>query len=113
VTQAYSNESVTLSENKNKNFYPEIIDYYTRQGKACIFHSASNKTFKAYLIYPKKKGVDIVGEGTVSEITYLYESLDLEEHTVSDFNGIFRFKLAENEDILSDEIEKFVKDETE
>lgn len=96
----------------SKNFYPEIIDYYTRKGHAVVFHTISEKNFKAYLIYPKKKDVDIVGEGTLAEMIYLYESLELEEHTVSDPSGGFKFKLAANEEELGVQIKKFVENES-
>lgn len=91
-----------------KNYYPEIIDTYTKKGKACVFHTVSPRNFVAYLIYPKTKGVEVIGEGTVSDMMHVYEALDLQEHTVSDQAGVFRFKLADTEDELADAMEEYI-----
>ncbi len=65
------------------------------------------------MIYPRPKGVEFIGEGTMSDMIHVYEALDLQEHTVSDHAGIFRFKLADSEDDLADVMEDYIAKESE
>jgi len=92
-----------------KNNYPEKLDFLTRKGKVVIFHSPSSKVKKAYIVSPKHKGVEFIVEGPPLDIANLYESINLDEHEISDNNGVFTYKMAESREEFDKAIEKFVK----
>jgi hypothetical protein len=94
-----------------KNNYPEKLDYLTRKGKVVIFHSPSSKVKKAYIVSPKHKGVELIVEGSPSDVANFYESINLDEHEINDINGVFVYKLAESREDFDKAIEKFVKKE--
>lgn len=94
-----------------KNSYPEKLDYLTRKGKVIIFHSPSSKVKKAYIVSPKHKGVEFIVEGSPYDVVNFYESINLEEHEISDIHGVFVYKMAESREDFDKAFEKFVKKE--
>ncbi|MGC6588064.1 hypothetical protein ACPV3A_24340 [Paenibacillus sp. Dod16] len=95
----------------SKNFYPEVIDYLTRKGSYVIFQTLSDKTNTAYLISPRKKGCEVVAKGVILDIVGLYGELDLIEEEVSDSNGVFFYKVANNQEEYEKSISNLVPDQ--
>ncbi|MFC5450116.1 hypothetical protein [Paenibacillus aestuarii] len=91
-----------------KKNYPEKLDYLTRSGKFVLFQSFSPKSKLAYIVSPKKKGVDFVVEGPPQDIANVYMSLQLEEHEIRDDHGLFRYKQADTKEAFEQAFERLV-----
>lgn len=90
----------------SKNKYPEKLDYLTRKGGICVFHTSSDKDLVTYLVATNKKGMNFITQGSAFEIAFLYEELDLPELEVNDKYGLFSYKFAENEELFKSALNK-------